>query len=320
MAETLRIATWHVPLTRKGPGLLLRDLMRAEDADLAAAIAEIDALDADILLLTDIDYDQGLAALSALNDRLAVPYPELFARLPNTGMRTGRDMDGNGALAEPRDAQGYGWYAGEGGMAVLSRWPLRLIADASDMLWEAVPESRMPEDDPGRGVQRLSSAGHWLLEAGQGDGGITLMAFHATPPIFDGPEDRNGLRNHDEIAFWGYLLDGRLAIPPPTGPFVIFGDANLDPARGEGRRAAIRSLLDHPRLTDPHPGAASALWPETLGALRLSYVLPSRDLELTEAGTRTPGAATGPHGAVWIDIARPQRGASHEGYAPSPPG
>ncbi|SIS53222.1 Endonuclease/Exonuclease/phosphatase family protein [Roseivivax lentus] len=279
--------------------------MRAEDADLAAALAGIEALDADILLLTDIDYDHGLAALSALNDRLAEPYPHLFARLPNTGMPTGRDLDGNGALAEPRDAQGYGWYGGEGGMAVLSRLPLSLIWEGSAMLWQDVPDTRMPPDDPGRGIQRLSTAAHWMLRAGDGAEALTLMMFHATPPVFDGPEDRNGARNHDEIMLWRHLLDGRLPVAPPEGRFVVLGHANLDPVRGAGRRQAISALLDDPRLRDPHPGAPTSLWPETLGALRLSYVLPSRDLVLQGAGLRPPAEATGPHGAVWIDVAPP---------------
>ncbi len=60
-------------------------------------------------------------------------------------------------------------------------------------------------------VQRLSSVGHWdvpvLLGAGKR---LHLLAFAAGPPVFDGPEDRNGKRNHDEVAFWSLYLDGRL--------------------------------------------------------------------------------------------------------------
>ena len=29
-----------------------------------------------------------------------------------------------------------------------------------------------------------------------------LLVAHPTPPTFDGAEDRNGTRNHDEIRFW----------------------------------------------------------------------------------------------------------------------
>jgi hypothetical protein len=31
---------------------------------------------------------------------------------------------------------------------------------------------------------------------------IHVLASHPTPPTFDGAEDRNGKRNHDEIRFW----------------------------------------------------------------------------------------------------------------------
>ena len=31
---------------------------------------------------------------------------------------------------------------------------------------------------------------------------IHFLVSHPTPPVFDGPEDRNGRRNHDEIRLW----------------------------------------------------------------------------------------------------------------------
>ena len=50
--------------------MLLRDLRRGKDADLNAVEAVIADLSPDVLLLTDVDFDHGLAALSALRDRL----------------------------------------------------------------------------------------------------------------------------------------------------------------------------------------------------------------------------------------------------------
>ena len=37
-----------------------------------------------------------------------------------------------------------------------------------------------------------------------------FLVSHPTPPVFDGPEDRNGRRNHDEIRFWAdYISPGQ---------------------------------------------------------------------------------------------------------------
>ena len=77
-------------------------------------------------------------------------------------------------------------------------------------------------------------------------------------PVFDGPEDRNGRRNHDEIrlladyitpAKSSYLTDdqgvrGGLA---EEAAFVILGDMNADPHDGASRSHAARQLLEHRR-------------------------------------------------------------------------
>lgn len=39
-------------------------------------------------------------------------------------MQTGFDVDGNGWIGDARDAQGFGLFSGNGGMAVLSRLPI----------------------------------------------------------------------------------------------------------------------------------------------------------------------------------------------------
>nr|WP_043774652.1 endonuclease/exonuclease/phosphatase family protein [Roseivivax isoporae] len=307
-ADRLRIATWHAALTRDGPGLLLRDLLAAEDADLAAIVAGLAGSGADILVLTDIDYDAGGAALAALAARmgaLGADYPHHFAARPNTGLGTGRDVDGDGRRGGPRDAQGYGTYAGEGGMAVLSRLPVdaEAVRDLSGLLWRDLPGSLIAADDPARDVQRLSSSGHWIVPVAVPDGTrLDLLVWHATPPVFDGPEDRNGRRNADETRLWQHVLDGALG-PPPTASFVLTGNANLDPDRGEGRHEAIRALLSDPRLADPLAGGASVDWTRLgLGPMRVSYLLPSSGLRVVAAGTAARDPAAGDHRLLWIEV------------------
>ena len=97
----LRIATYDAGLTRRGPGLLLRDILRGGDAQIAAAAAVIAAARPDVLLLTSVDYDHDLRALSAfagvLSD-LGMQYPHRFAWRPNTGRASGLDLDGDGRI------------------------------------------------------------------------------------------------------------------------------------------------------------------------------------------------------------------------------
>lgn len=310
-ADALRIATYHAPLSRKGPGLLLRDLVEKPD-DFSAFLGPIHALSPDVLVLTNIDYDQGGAALRALQDLLrqgGTDLPFAFSRLTNAGVPSGRDLDGDGRLGTARDAQGYGWFPGDGGMAILSRLPLseQEMVDFSALLWRDVPETHMAADDPAADVQRLSSSGHWVVPL-LSQPRINLLVFAATPPVFDGPEDRNGRRNADEIALWTHLLAGKLDIDL-TGAFVLAGLANLDPTRGEGLREAMQTLLAHPRVQDPAPQGphqtATADWAEPRpGKLRVSYVLPSRDLQVLDSGVHWADDGT-THKLVWVDVMMP---------------
>jgi hypothetical protein len=332
-AETLRIATWNVGLDRTGPGLLVDDLARGDDPQIAAIVQVLRELDADVLLLTAVDYDRSGVALSLLADLLAkagAPYPHRFAVRPNTGMQTGLDVDGNGRLGDPRDAQGFGLFSGNGGMAILSRLPLDLASaqDHSGFLWRDLPAS-LSDDPPGLAeVQRLATTGFWDVPVLTDAGPLHILAWHATPPVFDGPEDRNGRRNHDEAAFWRQYLDGALPFLPPQGHFVILGDGNLDPADGDGLREGIAALLTHPAVQDPGPrGSHGRSEPEhrgdpaldtvlydDLGGLRLDYVLPSRTLNVLDAGVLWPPeggplltdlVAASRHFPVWIDISLP---------------
>jgi len=51
----LRIATYNSDLSRKGPGLLLRDILRGEDAQIHAVMRVISSISPDVLLLQDFD-------------------------------------------------------------------------------------------------------------------------------------------------------------------------------------------------------------------------------------------------------------------------
>lgn len=340
-ADTLRVATFNTELSRKGPGLLVRDLRRGEDPQVKAVVAVLVDARPDIVALQGIDWDHGQLALTALAETLAnsgLDYPYMLSLRPNSGMRTGLDHDGDGYTDGARDAQGFGRFPGEGGMAILSLHPIDHagVQDFSDLLWSALPGSLLPKhaDAPFpsqavQDVQRLSSVGHWVVPVMLDQGRLNVLTFHATPPVFDGPEDMNGLRNADEIRFWRLFLDGSIpGAKPIEGPFVLVGDANLDPVDGDGRKEAIRNLLADPRLQDQEPeskGAAlradpdhqgpAALdtvdWPDGRpGNLRVDYVLPSSALHVVGSGVVWPAEdeavqAASRHRLVWVDITIP---------------
>lgn len=295
------------------------------------------AADADILVLGDIDFDLNGVALQVLAESLR-DYPHRFTRRPNRGLDSERDLNGNGRLGEPEDAEGYGTFAGQGGMAVLSRLPLVVegLRDHSRFLWRDMPGAQLLGD--GGDPTYLSTTVHWDLPVGLADGTtLHLLIWHATAPVFDGPEDRNGRRNHDEVRFWRDYIDG--AVPGgPTERFIVIGTANADPMDGERRPGAITGLLAHPKLRDLVPesrGAQAASqrdggvntrhrapaahdtvdWPDDRGSpgnLRVDYVLPSADLPVVGSGVLWPlegaplsedAARASRHRLVWLDIA-----------------
>ncbi|MEM8824105.1 MAG: endonuclease/exonuclease/phosphatase family protein [Pseudomonadota bacterium] len=318
-AETLRIATFHSGLSRKGPGTLVRDLMSGRD-DQAEAVQDVIARAApDVLLLLDVDWDHGGVALDTLVERLAehgVDYPYRVAPQPNTGRPSGFDLDGNGRSDEARDALGYGRFSGDGGLVILARVPLGEVTDHGPLWIDAsdVADDLLPE---GAGaVMPLATVGQWSVPVA----GMTLIPMAAGTPVFDGPEDRNGLRNRDELA-----LVARLAASADR-PLVL-GRANLDPEDGEGHRESVQALLDHPALQDPAPRGAggggnghrgdpaldTVNWSGP-GPLRVDYVLPPRDVEVVASGVVWPAPddpfrevveASGTGRLVWVDIALP---------------
>lgn len=305
---------------------MLRDIRNGRDPQVAAVVRVLSALQPDILLLQNVDHDAGHATARALQTALreaGLPLAHRFARAPNSGVPTGLDMDGDGRSDRAGDAQGHGLFRGQGGMLILSRLPIDKDAtrDFTALRWRDLPGATLPARDgtpfpspAAQEVQRLSSVAHWAVRVGP----LWLLAFHATPPVFDGPEDRNGLRNADEIRLWQVYLDGDLG-PAPTAAFVIAGDANLDPGRGEGRRAAIHALLADPRIAPLAPtgtaGTNTVDWSGIgLGARRVSYILPSADLAVVASGVFWPPpgdpmagtvAQASRHRAVWADIRLP---------------
>mgnify|MGYP001796487447 CR=1 FL=1 len=338
--ERVRIATFNTELEREGPGLLLRDISRGGDPHIEAVLSVIVEIAPDILVLQGIDWDLEELALIALKNALSDAGHQMahsFSARPNRGWPTGMDIDGDGKHGEPEDAHGFGRVNGQGGGALLSRYPIekQSVKVFSDVLWRDVPGADLPtyEDGslfPSAGVYevlRLSTTVHWSLPVLLPDhGALDVMTWQASPPVFDGPEDMNGRRNSDETRFWSLYLDGAFG-GPPAKQFVIAGGANLDALDGDGRPGALRALIADRRLQDPRPqslGASQAGdqghlggnsldtvdWPGP-GRLRVDYILPSAELFVAQSGVYWPPFNTKGHEAamlasrhrlVWVDL------------------
>jgi endonuclease/exonuclease/phosphatase family metal-dependent hydrolase len=299
-------------LIRKGPGLLVRDLMRGKDKQIAAVIAQITRLSPDILALQSVDYDYDHVAIGLLKEALAAAgqaMPHHYSAAPNTGVPTGFDLDRNDRLGEARDAQGYGVFRGQGGMVLLSRFPVltQRVQDFTASIWAEIPNAQMPNEyflQEEADILRLHSVGAWDVPVRTPEGVVHVLMSKAGPPVFDGPEDRNGLRNADEIGFWERHIERS------EGAFVIMAGLNNDPVLGEGLKPDLLRLLSSDKLIDPQPrskeyGSATVNW--DFGKLRVDYILPSATFGVKASGVEwlatEPDATYGSrHRPVWVDI------------------
>ncbi|GAA2628471.1 endonuclease/exonuclease/phosphatase family protein [Streptomyces vastus] len=292
--RSVRFATFNASLNRGTQGALVADLSTPDNQQARNAAETIQRVDPDVLLINEFDYDEdGAAARLFLRNYLAVGqngakpvrYPFRFTAPVNTGVASGVDFDGkNGAVTTPgsdaygQDAFGYGWFPGQYGMLVLSKYPIdvRAARTFQHFLWKDMPGSVMPPgyySEAARAVFRLSSKSHWDLPVRLGPGRSSTVHFlvsHPTPPTFDGPEDRNGRRNHDEIRLWADYIGGRRRSAylyddkgvrgglRPGARFVIAGDLNADPHDGDSYNKAVLQLLDHKAVNLPATPPAAA--------------------------------------------------------------
>ncbi|MBD2346323.1 phytase [Anabaena subtropica] len=348
--QTVRFSQFNASLNRNAEGQLVSDLATPNNAQAKAVAEIIQRNNPDVLLINEFDYVEGnpLEPVQFLlenylgvsqNGANPVNYPYIYIAPSNTGIASGFDLNNNGvAVTTPGtpgygdDAFGFGNFPGQFGMVLLSKYPIDTanVRTFQNFLWKDMPDSLLPTiQTPGadtpwyspeeQEILRLSSKSHWdvpILVNGQT---IHVLVSHPTPPVFDGAEDRNGKRNHDEIRFWadyvtpgegGYIYDdqGRTGGLNAGSSFVIMGDQNADPYDGDSFDNAILQLLQNPGINTnsvpSSPGGAqqSALQgganinhsgnpafdtadfnDNSSGNLRADYVLPSSDLQIVNS-------------------------------------
>ena len=344
--RVVRFATFNASLNRNLAGQLISDLSTPDNAQ-AATIAEIiQRAEPDVVLINEFDFDADHIALQLFQQNyLSVPhngaspivYPYAYTAPSNTGIPSGLDLDNNGLVEGPNDAFGFGFFPGQFGMAAYSKFPIDFdeVRTFQHFLWKDMPGALLPDDPALAGpadwyspaeleVFRLSSKSHWDLPIEIGKTTVHFLVSHPTPPVFDGPEDRNGTRNFDEIRFWadyisprqsGYIYDdnGVSGGLRPDQLFVIAGDQNSDPLDGDSIPGSIQQLIEHPlvnvRVTPDSDGAVEASilqgganashrsdprfdtadFSDTApGNLRADYVLPRKNLLIVDGAVFWP--------------------------------
>ena len=284
---------------------------------------------------------------------------------PNTGIPSGFDLDNSGEAvtdfprpevsgpqgSPPRqtesqraygnDAWGFGTFPGQYSMALFVTERVRILRDQvrsfRELRWSDMPGAMQPMD-PATGEpwyspaewaeMRLSSKNHVDVPVRLANGFVIhLLLSHPTPPAFDGPEQRNKKRNHDEIRFWIDYIEGASYIVddegvsgglPAGASFAIMGDLNADPDEGSSLENPIGKLLEHSRVNDNFVPVASEGRREALPeldpddtavwGLRVDYVLPSIDIEVLSGGVWRPvsdAERASDHFPVYVDILVP---------------
>jgi 3-phytase len=340
-----------------------------KNEQLVAAAEIIHKIRPDVLVINEIDHD--IDALQAgqditlnvrrFNDAYLnqgeepLDYRYVYAAPCNTGFLAGKDFDNNGMVATDKDRGsrdhggdcfGYGAYPGQYSMAILSRFPLETEKTRTfqNFLWKDLPDNLLPNEwysDDEIDIFRLSSKSHWDIPVRIGKKSIHMLMSHPTPPVFDGPEDRNGRRNYDEIRMWVHYINNDSVMVDDSGirgglaendGFIIAGDLNAAPQgdKLETGQRAIDQLLQHALIRDcgdllvsegalngQEPGPPKYIERRTSGwdgrGLRIDHLLPSKDLEVVDGGVYWPdatidtqGAATAKkasdHRLIWLDI------------------
>ncbi|WP_372626100.1 endonuclease/exonuclease/phosphatase family protein [Arsukibacterium sp.] len=313
----------------------------------------------DVLLLNEFDYiadpEQGIQAFikNYLNQPQAgsepINYPYFYYSTVNTGQPSPFDLDNSGeATGVGADAWGYGFYPGQYGMVLLSKYPIvhDNVRTFQHFKWKDMPGFMPTKKQDGSTwysseawqQMPLSSKSHWDVPISVDNNTVHILASHPTPPVFDGPENRNGIRNHDEIRFWldyltpgnaGYIYDdnGNTGGLATNSRFVLMGDLNASvDGDGDAINSAIKALVTHQRINQSFtpksigaaqnsPEQAHAKYHTAAWRMRADYVLAADfGFNITDGGVFWPAkneadylmvgtrGASSDHRLVWLTL------------------
>jgi len=366
MPNTVRIATFNVSMEAlnysENPhnvsGNELTTALQSQHPQIKNIAQIIQRVNPDIILLNEFDFVNDSNIKLFLNDYLLksqqgqspVSFPYIYQGPVNTGVTVNDDLHHDEKIKQqPADTHGFGYFEGHFGMVLLSKFPIDAenIRTFQHFKWRDMPGALKPitptttipwYSEKTWNSLRLSSKSHWDLPVNINGNIIHVLASHPTPPVFDGPENRNGNRNHDEIRFWldyitpqdsAYIYDdkgnhGGLA---PQQAFVIVGDLNASTVDGDAitDNTGIAGLLTSAKVQDAKPMSHGAKLHSAENKhakhhtahwrMRADYVLPSAyGFKVINSGVFWPAendstyslintrASSSDHRLVWVDV------------------
>ena len=264
--KEVRFATFNASLNRNAAGQLVTDLSTPDNAQAQTVAEIIQRSRPDVLLVNEFDYDADGEAAELFRDNYLevsqngarpADYPYYFvAPSPTPASPAASTSNNNGTVGGGDDAFGFGAFPGpvrHGRLLEVPHRPPTTSGPSSTSCGRTCPARCCP-DDPATpapadwyspaelAVFRLSSKSHWDVPIAIGNKTVHFLVAHPTPPVFDGPEDRNGTRNFDEIRFWAdyvgpsrssyiYDDDGPVRRPAPRGEVRHRRRPELRPAR-----------------------------------------------------------------------------------------
>lgn len=373
--QSIRVATFNVSMDatnylergKKGKGSELITALNTGRQQIKNIAEIIQHTRPNVILLNEFDYikdpSQGIEKFikgylnKSQQGASPIDYPYYYYSTVNTGVKLDNSIIGSANLSiktsdNMPETYGFGHFPGHFGMVLLSQYPIDTnnIRTFQNFLWHHMPEALQPKDpnsgehwysDKAWKALRLSSKSHWdipviLNKNSASEKTIHLLASHPTPPVFDGPENRNGTRNHDEIRFWddyvtpnsaSYIYDdnhkkGGLAA---HSRFIILGDQNASPDEGDAINSGIADLLTNPLINNTMTPTSNggqensdSKFAKTHTAawkMRADYVLPSTyGLSITGSGVFWPmkneplyrlieqRSSSSDHRLVWLDL------------------
>ena len=345
--DFVRFATFNIAFQDPKAGGVAKNLAGGNWSQAKQVAELIQMIRPDVLLLNEFDYQADNAGVNsflkeylavAQNGNRPIEYPHVFTAEVNTGIGSGFDLNEDRRTGTANDALGYGRHPGQYGMVVLSNreFDRDRVRTFQKFLWKDMPGARLPIDKASEQsyyrpqvleIFRLSSKSHWDLPIQVGDRVVHFLVSHPTPPVFDGLEDRNGRRNHDEIRLWSdyvngqadYLYDDRgVKGGLPSGAafsaaFIVAGDLNADPHDGDSLDKAIMQLLENRMVQSGFvpESTGGGYWAEqqggmnarhtgnplhdtgdfpdeNVGNMRTDYLIPSHNLKVIDGGVVWP--------------------------------